>query len=115
MEWLLYSFIFGIALAMDYLALSITDGLVYQDLDKKEGVIYCDGLWPWARIVSSLGFLLGKTFSRERLINMTTGLALAFFCSSVAKCYLKEFVGWSSRETGNKEFFLFRGVTSRRG
>lgn len=36
MEWLGLSFLFGIALAMDCLALSITDGLVYQDLDKKK-------------------------------------------------------------------------------
>lgn len=64
MEWLLYSFIFGIALAMDCLALSITDGLVYQDLNKKKGLFIAmvfglgQGLFPL------LGFLLGKAFSQ---------------------------------------------------
>jgi len=65
MEWLGLSFLFGIALAMDCLALSITDGLVYQDLDKKKPFFIAmvfglgQGLFPL------LGFLLGEAFSKQ--------------------------------------------------
>ena len=65
MEWLGLSFIFGIALAMDCFALSVSDGLVYQDLDKKKpffiaGVFgLAQGLFPLA------GFLLGEVIAKQ--------------------------------------------------
>ncbi len=65
MEWLLLSFLFGIALAMDCFALSITDGLTISDLFKKKwqpffiaGIFgLFQGLFPL------IGFFLGEALS----------------------------------------------------
>lgn len=65
MEWLLLSFLFGLALAMDCFALSVTDGLTVSDLYEKKwrpffiaGIFgLFQGLFPLA------GFLLGEALS----------------------------------------------------
>jgi putative Mn2+ efflux pump MntP len=36
MNWIVASLLLGLGLSMDCLALSVTDGLVYQDLGKKK-------------------------------------------------------------------------------
>ncbi len=65
MEWIGLSFIFGIALAMDCLALSISDGLVYQDLDKKKP-FFIAGVFGIAQGVFPLiGFLLGEAVAKQ--------------------------------------------------
>jgi putative Mn2+ efflux pump MntP len=64
MEWIGYSFIYGVALAMDCLALSITDGLVYQDLGKKRP-FFIAGVFALGQVLFPLlGFLLGEAFAR---------------------------------------------------
>lgn len=63
--WILTSLLLGLGLSMDCLALSITDGLVYQDLDRKKHYFIAlvfgllQGLFPL------LGFLLGETFYEQ--------------------------------------------------
>ena len=64
MEWIGYSFIYGIALAMDCLALSITDGLVYQDLGKKKPFFIAGVFALGQALFPLLGFLLGEVFSQ---------------------------------------------------
>jgi putative Mn2+ efflux pump MntP len=64
MEWIGYSFIYGVALAMDCLALSITDGLVYQDLGKKKPFFIAGVFALGQALFPLLGFLLGEAFSR---------------------------------------------------
>lgn len=65
MEWLGLSFVFGIALAMDCLALSISDGLVYQDLDKKKS-FFIAGVFGLAQgLFPLIGFLLGEAISTQ--------------------------------------------------
>lgn len=65
MEWLWLSFVYGLALAMDCLALSVTDGLVYQNLGKKKPFFIAmvfglgQGLFPL------VGYLLGSAFSAQ--------------------------------------------------
>jgi manganese efflux pump family protein len=65
MEWLWLSVVYGIALAMDCLALSITDGLVYQDLNKKKWQpFFIAGVFAFGQSLFPLiGFLLGETVS----------------------------------------------------
>jgi manganese efflux pump family protein len=65
MEWLWLSFVYGVALAMDCLALSITDGLVYQDLNvKKWRPFFIAGVFAFGQMIFPLaGFLLGETVS----------------------------------------------------
>jgi putative Mn2+ efflux pump MntP len=64
MEWIGYSFIYGVALAMDCLALSITDGLVYQDLGKKRPFFIAGVFALGQALFPLLGFLLGEAFAR---------------------------------------------------
>ena len=65
MEWLGLSFIFGIALAMDCFALSISDGLVYQDLDKKKP-FFIAGVFGLAQgFFPLVGFLLGEVIAQQ--------------------------------------------------
>ncbi len=65
MEWLFLSFIFGIALAMDCFALSITDGLVYQDLNKKK-CFFIAGVFGIAQgLMPLFGFLLGEVIAKQ--------------------------------------------------
>ncbi len=65
MEWLGLSFIFGIALAMDCLALSISDGLVYQNLDKKKP-FFIAGIFGIAQgLFPLIGFLLGEVIAEQ--------------------------------------------------
>ena len=65
MEWIALSFLFGIALAMDCLALSITDGLVYQDLnEKKWRPFFIAGVFALGQgLFPLIGFLLGEAVS----------------------------------------------------
>lgn len=65
MEWIGLSFLFGIALAMDCLALSITDGLVYQDLnEKKWRPFFIAGVFALGQgLFPLIGFLLGEAVS----------------------------------------------------
>lgn len=64
MEWLWLSLIYGVALAMDCLALSVTDGLVYQNLGKKKP-FFIAGVFALGQFLFPLvGFLLGEAFSR---------------------------------------------------
>ena len=65
MEWLLLSFLFGIALAMDCLALSVADGLTLSDLyDKKWRPFFIAGLFGlFHALFPLIGFLLGEALS----------------------------------------------------
>jgi manganese efflux pump family protein len=65
MDWLWLSFVYGVALAMDCLALSITDGLVYQDLNQKKWrPFFIAGVFALGQSIFPLaGFLLGETVS----------------------------------------------------
>jgi manganese efflux pump family protein len=65
MEWLWLSLIYGVALAMDCLALSITDGLVYQDLNKKKDFFIAGVFSIGQGVFPLLGFLLGEAFSKQ--------------------------------------------------
>lgn len=65
MEWLGLAFVFGIALSMDCLALSISDGLVYQDLDKKKP-FFIAGVFGLAQgLFPLIGFLLGEIIAEQ--------------------------------------------------
>ncbi len=64
MEWLWLSFIYGIALSMDCLALSIADGLVYSDLTKKKAFFIAGVFALGQGLFPLLGHLLGLAFSR---------------------------------------------------
>jgi len=63
--WVLTSLLLGLGLSMDCLALSITDGLVYQDFNRRKHFFIAlvfgllQGLFPL------LGFLLGETFYEQ--------------------------------------------------
>ena len=65
MDWLWLSVLYGVALAMDCLALSITDGLVYQDLNaKKWRPFFIAGVFALGQgLFPLIGFLLGSTVS----------------------------------------------------
>ena len=65
MDWLWLSFLYGVALAMDCLALSITDGLVYQDLNaKKWRPFFIAGIFALGQgLFPLIGFFLGSTVS----------------------------------------------------
>jgi putative Mn2+ efflux pump MntP len=65
MEWLWLSFVYGLALSMDCLALSITDGLVYKDLaEKKRRSFFIAGVFAFGQaLFPLLGFLLGEAVS----------------------------------------------------
>lgn len=65
MAWLLRSFIFGIALAMDCLALSITDGLTMDGLsEKKRRMFFIAGVFAlFQGLFPLIGYLLGEAFS----------------------------------------------------
>jgi manganese efflux pump family protein len=59
MEWIWLSFVYGIALAMDCLALSITDGLCYQGIDKKK-YFFIAGVFAFGQFIFPLiGHLIG--------------------------------------------------------
>ena len=66
MAWLLRSFIFGIALAMDCLALAITDGLTMEGLfDRKRRLFFIAGIFAlFQGLFPLLGYLLGEAFSQ---------------------------------------------------
>jgi putative Mn2+ efflux pump MntP len=64
MEWLGLAFLFGVALAMDCLALSITDGLVYQDLGRKKPFFIAAVFGIMQGLFPLIGFLLGEAFSQ---------------------------------------------------
>ncbi len=65
MEWLLLSFLFGIALAMDCFALSITDGLTLSDLtEKKWRPFFIAGIFGlFQGLFPLVGFFLGEALS----------------------------------------------------
>jgi putative Mn2+ efflux pump MntP len=65
MDWIGLSFLFGLALSMDCLALSITDGLVYQDLNKKKTFFIAGVFGLGQGLFPLLGFLLGQTFAEQ--------------------------------------------------
>lgn len=67
MDWLWLSFVYGLALSMDCLALSITDGLVYSDLNaKKRQPFFIAGVFALGQgLFPLLGFLLGEAFAKQ--------------------------------------------------
>jgi manganese efflux pump family protein len=68
MEWIGLSFIYGIALAMDCLALSITDGLCYQNINKRKyffiAGVFALGQFLFPLLGHFIG-LVGKTYIIE--------------------------------------------------
>jgi len=65
MEWLGLSFVFGIALAMDCLALSISDGLIYQNLNRKKS-FFIAGVFGIAQgLFPLIGYLLGVAIAEQ--------------------------------------------------
>lgn len=59
MDWIWLSFVYGIALAMDCLALSITDGLCFQNIDKKK-YFFIAGVFAFGQFIFPLiGHLIG--------------------------------------------------------
>jgi|LAHS01.1.fsa_nt_gb putative Mn2+ efflux pump MntP len=65
MDWIWLSFIYGIALAMDCLALAITDGLCFQNISKKKyffiAGVFAMGQFLFPLLGHFIG-LLGSTF-----------------------------------------------------
>lgn len=64
MNWIGYSLIYGVALAMDCLALSIVDGLVYAKEKKRKFVLIAAFFGLFQGLFPLIGFLLGAAFSR---------------------------------------------------
>lgn len=64
MEWILYSIIYGVALAMDCLALSIVDGLVYAKEKKRKFVLIAAFFGLFQGLFPLIGYLLGAAFSQ---------------------------------------------------
>ena len=64
MEWLWLSFIYGIALSMDCLALSIADGLIYGDLTQKKAFFIAGVFALGQGLFPLIGYLLGVAFSQ---------------------------------------------------
>lgn len=62
MNWILSSLLLGLGLSMDCLALSITDGLVYQDLGKKKPFFIAMVFAVLQAAFPLVGFWLGETF-----------------------------------------------------
>jgi len=66
MDWIWLSFIYGIALAMDCLALAITDGLCFQNISKKK-YFFIAGVFAMGQflfpLIGHLIGLFGQTFS----------------------------------------------------
>lgn len=65
MDWIWLSFIYGVALAMDCLALSITDGLCFQNISKKKyffiAGVFAMGQFLFPLVGHFIG-LLGQTY-----------------------------------------------------
>jgi manganese efflux pump family protein len=65
-DWIWLSFIYGIALAMDCLALSITDGLCFENIDKKK-YFFIAGVFAFGQflfpLIGHLIGLLGQTYT----------------------------------------------------
>jgi manganese efflux pump family protein len=62
MNWIVSSLLLGVGLSMDCLALSVTDGLVYQDLGKKKPFFIAFVFAFLQALFPLIGFLLGETF-----------------------------------------------------
>lgn len=64
MNWIVYSIIYGVALAMDCLALSIVDGLVYAKEKKSKFFLVAAFFGLFQGLFPLIGFLLGTAFSQ---------------------------------------------------
>lgn len=64
MEWIWLSIVYGIALAMDCLALSIADGLVYGNLSIKKHFFIAGVFALGQGLFPLFGYLLGQAFSQ---------------------------------------------------
>ena len=64
MNWIVYSIIYGVALAMDCLALSIVDGLVYAKEKKRKFFLIAGFFGLFQGLFPLIGFLLGTAFSQ---------------------------------------------------
>lgn len=64
MNWIGYSFIYGVALAMDCLALSIVDGLVYSKEKKRKFILIAAFFGLFQGLFPLIGYLLGSAFSQ---------------------------------------------------
>jgi putative Mn2+ efflux pump MntP len=62
MNWIVSSLLLGVGLSMDCLALSVTDGLVYQDLGKKKPFFIAFVFAFLQALFPLIGFWLGETF-----------------------------------------------------
>lgn len=60
--WILTSLLLGLGLSMDCLALSVTDGLVYQDINKRKAAFIALIFGLFQGLFPLLGFLLGESF-----------------------------------------------------
>jgi putative Mn2+ efflux pump MntP len=59
MDWIWLSFVYGVALAMDCLALSITDGLCFQKIEKRK-YFFIAGVFAFGQFIFPLiGHLIG--------------------------------------------------------
>ncbi|MCH3909616.1 MAG: manganese efflux pump MntP family protein [Bacilli bacterium] len=63
MNWIFLSFVYGLALAMDCLALSITDGLVYEKMEKGKQLFIAGVFALGQGLFPLIGYLLGVAFS----------------------------------------------------
>ena len=65
MDWIWLSFIYGVALSMDCLSLSITDGLCFQNISKKKyffiAGVFAMGQFLFPLVGHFIG-LLGQTY-----------------------------------------------------
>ena len=83
MGWIWLSFIYGIALAMDCLALSITDGLCFQNI-KKRKYFFIAGVFALGQflfpLVGHFVGLLGQTYFTEWFDTYDHWIAFVLLC-----------------------------------
>lgn len=109
MEWLGLAFVFGIALSMDCLALSISDGLVYQDLGKKKP-FFIAGVFGLAQgLFPLIGFLLGEIIA-EQIDAYDHWIAFALLVFIGAKMLYEGIKGCVKPETKTPKKFSYGEV-----
>jgi len=113
MDWIWLSFIYGIALAMDCLALSITDGLCFQNI-KKRKYFFIAGVFALGQflfpLVGHFVGLLGQTYFTEWFDTYDHWIAFVLLCFIGGKMLYEGIKGMVKPEESKPLQFTYRYV-----
>jgi len=109
MEWVVKAIVLGFALAMDCLALGITDGLVYGSIKKRKYFFIAAVFGVFQGLMPLLGYLFGRIFA-EWIDQYDHWIGFALLTIIAAKMIFDGVKGLVEKEEAKPAAFTYRAI-----